>query len=286
MNLKVIDVQTQMTTEKGALFPGMKEFFEATFKTKIPYYQTEQEMTDYFKSAEAKVILVTPSGSKTDIGQVREINDYVGQLKKDYPDVVAGFWVGFHPDLPMHQCLKEMERAIKDLGSIGYYHMADLGLGIPANDPRVYPIYGLCAEAGVTVKTSVGHTAAGAGMPGGGGIRLKYERPIPVIDDIAVDFPYLTVIGAHCPWPFHNEMISVMLHKANVYCDLHGWSPKYFPAELKKEINGRLKNKFLFGSDYPFFPFERLYQDWEAEGYKPEVLENVFHKNAKQVFKL
>ena len=284
--MKVIDVQTQMTTEKGALFPGMKEFFEAAFKTKIPYYQSEQEMIDYFKSADAKVILVTPAGSKMDFGEIRAVYDYVGQLKKDYPDTVAGFWAGFHPELSIHKCLAELERCIKDLGCIGYYHMGDLGLGVPANDPKVYPYYQMCMEANVVAKTSVGHTAAGAGLPGGGGVRLKYERPIPVIDDIAVDFPSLTVIGAHCPWPFHNEMISVMLHKANVYCDLHGWSPKYFPPELKKEINGRLKNKFMFGSDYPFFPFERMYQDWEAEGYKPEVLENVYCNNAKRVFNL
>ncbi|MDY6881940.1 MAG: amidohydrolase family protein [Desulfatiglans sp.] len=284
--MKVIDVQAQMTTRKGALFPDKKDFFETSFKTKIPYFQTEEEMMGYYRSVDASVILVTPAGNKTDMGELRDVNDYVGQLKKDYPDVVAGFWVGFHPDLGIHQCLKELERCIKDLGAVGYYHMADLGAGIPANDPRNYPLYGLCQEAGAVIKTSIGHTAAGAGLPGGGGVRLKHERPIPVLDDIAVDFPDLSIIGAHCPWPFQNEMISVMLHKANVYCDLHGWSPKYFPPEIKKEVNGRLKHKFFFGSDYPFLYFDRLYEDWESEGYRPEALENVYYKNAQKVFKL
>jgi hypothetical protein len=141
-------------------------------------------------------------------------------------------------------------------------------------------------EARVPVRTSVGHTAAGAGLPGGGGLHLKMENPIPNIDDVAADFPALTVIGAHCPWPFHNEMISVMLHKANVYNDLHGWSPKYFPPELKREIQGRLQDRFMFGSDYPFFSYERLFRDWEAEDYKTEVLEKVYYKNAQRVFRL
>ena len=132
----------------------------------------------------------------------------------------------------------------------------------------------------------MGHTALGAGTPGGSGRHLKHERPIPVLDDVAADFPDLIVMGAHCPWPFHNEMISVMVHKTNVYCDLHGWSPKYFPAELKREINGRLRSRFLFGSDYPFFEYERLFRDWESEGYKPEVLEGVYYKNAQRVFGL
>lgn len=116
------------------------------------------------------------------------------------------------------------------------------------------------------------------------GVRLATERPIPNIDDVAAQFPELTIIGAHCPWPFHSEMISVLVHKANVYNEVHGWSPKYFPEELKKETNSRLKTKILFGSDYPFFTFERLVKDWEAECYKPEVLENVFYKNAEKIF--
>ncbi|MDY6843743.1 MAG: amidohydrolase family protein [Thermodesulfobacteriota bacterium] len=285
--MKVIDLQTQMTTEKGALWPReAKAFFEASFKTKIPYYQSEEEMIQYFRDVEAGVILVTPASGKTDFGEIRDIHDYVGQLKKDYPDVVVGFWVGLNPKLSITKRLRELERCIKDLGAVGFYYTGDLGLGIPANDKLVYPFYDLCMEAGVPAKTSVGHTAASAGTPGGGGIRLKHENPIPVIDDIAAEFPDLTIIGAHCPWPFHNEMISVMLHKANAYCELHGWSPKYFPEEIKREIRGRLKHKLMFGSDYPFFSFERLYQDWEAEGYKPEVLENIFIKNAQRVFKL
>ncbi len=75
-----------------------------------------------------------------------------------------------------------------------------------------------------------------------------------------------------------------MLHKTNVYNDLHGWLPRYFPAEIKREINGRLKNRFLFGSDFPFFTHQRLYEDWEAQDYKPEILENVYYRNAQRVF--
>ena len=73
-------------------------------------------------------------------------------------------------------------------------------------------------------------------------------------------------------------------HKANEYNEVHGWMPKYFPEELKKEINSRCKTKVMFGSDYPFFSFERILKGWEDEGYKPEVIENVFYKNAERVF--
>lgn len=90
--MKAIDLQTQMTTEKGALFkfPGAKEMFEAFFKTKIPYYQTEEEMINVFRQADVKVMLVPPTADKTDIALIRELNDYVANLKKLYPDTVLG----------------------------------------------------------------------------------------------------------------------------------------------------------------------------------------------------
>jgi hypothetical protein len=106
------------------------------------------------------------------------------------------------------------------------------------------------------------------------------------VDDVAIQFPNLTIIAAHCAWPFHNEMTAVMIHKSNVHNELHGWSPKYFPAELKREINGRLQDRFMFGSDYPWFSYERLVRDWETEGYKSEVLEKVYVTNAQRILGL
>lgn len=286
--MKAIDLQTQMTTEKGALFkfPGAKEHFERFFKTHIPYYQTEEEMINYYRQFDVKVMLIPPTADKTDIGEVRELNNYVGELRRQYPDTVIGGWVVVNPMvLGVYKCIKEIERCVLELGAVGLF-LSTLRWGIPANDKTFYPLYDTCQELGVPVRITVGFTALGAGQPGGGGVRLKTENPIPVIDDIAADFPNLIVIGAHCPWPFHNEMIAVMLHKANVYCELHGWSPKYFPQEIKREIATRLRHKFMFGSDFPFFSYERLFRDWEAEGYPPEVLEMVYYKNAQNVFKL
>lgn len=282
--MKVIDVQTQMTTRKGALFPeAAKDFFEAAFKTKIPYYQTEQEMMDVFRKADARVILIAPTADKTDFGEIKDLNDYTGQLKKDYPDTVYSFWLMPNIALSTYKWIKEIERCIQQWGSAGIYYNG-FSTGVPASDKKLYPYYELCQEAGVPVKISVGHTAAGAGMPGGMGLHIhRTEHPLH-IDEVAADFPYLNIIAAHCPWPYHNEMISVMLHKANVTNDLHGWLPKYYPPEIKREINGRLKHRFHFGSDYPFFSFERLFDDWQAQGFSEEATENVFFKNIQRVF--
>ncbi|MDY6933900.1 MAG: amidohydrolase family protein [Spirochaetota bacterium] len=280
--MKVIDLQTQMTTEKGALFPkDFKAHFEATFKTIIPYYQTEEEMMQVFREAGVKAIFLTPA--PTNYEMMAEIGEYMLKVKNDFPDDFYGSWAPFNPEFDIKSYVIELEKYIDRVGSFGIFYYG-ASCGVPANDPKLFPIYELCSAKNAPIKISVGHTALGAGTPGGMGIRLGSERPIPNIDDVAAQFPNLNIIASHCPWPFHSEMISVMVHKANVYNEVHGWSPKYFPEELKREINGRLKRKIMFGSDYPFFSFERLFQDWEAEGFKPEAMENVYYKNAENVF--
>jgi len=74
----------------------------------------------------------------------------------------------------------------------------------------------------------------------------------------------------------------VALHKGNVFWELSGWAPKYFPELLKKDIRGRLQDKVMFGSDYPSLPYERIMREWDELGYKPEIMEKVFHKNAEE----
>ena len=76
-----------------------------------------------------------------------------------------------------------------------------------------------------------GQTGIGAGLPGGRGIKLRYSAPM-LLDDVAADFPDLTIVMAHPSVPWQDEAISIATHKANVYIDLSGWSPKYFPPQL------------------------------------------------------
>ena len=72
------------------------------------------------------------------------------------------------------------------------------------------------------------------------------------------------------------------MHKRNIWYEVHGWSPKYFTPDLKHEIPRRLRDRVMFGADYPLFTYERLLRDWRAEGYDEETLENVFHRNAER----
>ena len=128
--------------------------------------------------------------------------------------------------------------------------------GFEPNDPRYYPLYEALQELGVPALFHTGQTGIGAGLPGGRGIKLRYSNPM-LLDDVAADFPDLTIIMAHPSVPWQDEAISVATHKANVYIDLSGWSPKYFPPQLVRAANWLLKHKVLFGSDFPLLTPDR-----------------------------
>ena len=100
------------------------------------------------------------------------------------------------------------------------------------------------------------------------------------IDDVAADFPDMTIIIAHPSWPWQDEALSVCLHKPNVYIDLSGWSPKYFPPQLVRYANTQLKHKMLFGSDFPLITPDRWMKDFKEAGFKPEVQPLILKENA------
>jgi predicted TIM-barrel fold metal-dependent hydrolase len=120
-------------------------------------------------------------------------------------------------------------------------------------------------------------------MPGGKGILLEDGHPRHV-DRVAARFPQLKILAGRPAWPWQDDMIAVLLHKANVHYELHGWSPKYFTPALKKEIGWRLQDRVMFGWDWPTLTLERLTDDWRTLGYSEEVYEKVFHRNAEGFF--
>ncbi|MBI4305267.1 MAG: amidohydrolase [Chloroflexi bacterium] len=221
--------------------------------------------------------------SETALGDAPDTNDYVASIVRAYPQQFIGFasidpWKG-------KAAVAELVRSVRDLGLRGL-KLHPIQQAFFPDDRRFYPIYEKCVELGVPVLFHSGFAAAGAGMPGGAGLKLKYSRPIPHIDDVAADFPGLTAIMAHPAWPWIDEQIAVGLHKPNVYIDLSGWAPRYIPEALIREANGRLRDKVLFGSDYPYLPPDRWLKEFAALQIKEEVRPKVLLENARKVLKL
>ena len=153
------------------------------------------------------------------------------------------------------------------------------------NDRTAYPLYEVIAEAGLPALFHTGHSGIGTGLPGGGGFRLKYSNPM-CLDDVAADIPELQIVLAHPSFPWQDEAISVCLHKDNVWIDLSGWSPKYFPPQLVQYANTQLRTKVLFGSDFPLITPDRWLADFEDAAFKDDVRPLVLKENAVRLLGL
>ncbi|WP_128108693.1 amidohydrolase family protein [Mycolicibacterium elephantis] len=153
------------------------------------------------------------------------------------------------------------------------------------NDRRFYPIYEAITEAGVPALFHTGQTGMGSGLPGGGRVKLRYSDPM-LLDDVAADFPELTIVMAHPAVPWVDSQIAIAAHKANVYLDLSGWSPKYFPPQLVHALGRQLRTKALFGTDFPYIQLDRWRRDFEALDIDAAVVPLVYKENALRVLGL
>ena len=210
-------------------------------------------------------------------------NDYVAGMWKRHPGRIIQAWGAVDP-LKGEAAIAEAEHAVRDLGMLGFHFHPIMG-HFAVNEPRFYPLWEAIAALDVPVMIDVGTTGMGAGMPGGLGARIRHAHP-SAIDDIAADFPTLRIVAAHPGWPWIEEMTAVALHKGNVFWEMSGWAPKYIPASLLRDMRSRLKDKMMFGSDYPSMPYPRLFEEWGQVGYSDEFLEKFFHGNAEAILGL
>jgi predicted TIM-barrel fold metal-dependent hydrolase len=180
--------------------------------------------------------------------------------------------------------VRQARRLVEEYGVRGFKFHPNIQ-GFFPNDRIAYELYEVIEEAGAVALFHTGQTGIGAGVPGGGGIRLKYSNPM-YVDDVAADFPHLKIILAHPSFPWQDEALAVATHKPGVHIDLSGWSPKYFPPQLVQYANTLLKDKVLFGSDYPVLTPDRWLADFDKLGIRDEVRPKILKDNAARLLGL
>lgn len=210
-------------------------------------------------------------------------NAYVAGMRDRNPDTFIGAWGAVDPHKG-DDALEEARLAVEQHRVIGFHFHPIMGR-YQVDDDALFPLFDCIRGLGVAVMIDVGTTGMGAGLPGGLGSRIDHAHPIAV-DHLAANFPELTIIAAHPGWPWIEEMTAVALHKGNVFWEMSGWAPKYFPPQLRTDIRGRLRDKIMFGTDHPSLPFDRLLREWDELGFSDEVMEGVFHRNAERVLGL
>jgi uncharacterized protein len=245
-----------------------------------PPQPSAQDVADYYRERDMVAVVFTVD-DEAGMGRPRIGNDEVLRVAAANPDVLLPFGsVDPHKGkLGVRQALELIEAGVR-----GFKFHPNTQRFWP-NDPEFFPLYEVIADAGLIALFHTGTTGIGAGMPGGGGVRLKFSNPMAV-DDVAAEFPGLDIILAHPSFPWQEEALAIAVHKPNVYIDLSGWSPKYFPDILVQYINTRLRGKILFGSDFPLITPDRWLADFEKLPIKDEVRPEVLKYNAARLLKL
>jgi predicted TIM-barrel fold metal-dependent hydrolase len=288
LNLKdivAIDIHTHAEEPCGThaddgyddLQAAMAAYFNSPFKQP----PTMEETAAYYREKKIAAVIF-PVDAERETGYRRYRNEEVAEKAAANSDILIPF-ASIDPAKGKAGA-REARRLIRDFGIRGFKFHPTMQ-GFYPNDRSAYVLYEAIAEAGLPALFHTGQTGVGSGMRGGNGMRLKYSNPM-YLDDVAVDFPDMPIILAHPSFPWQEEALSVAQHKPNVYIDLSGWSPKYFPPILVRYANSILKKKVLFGSDWPVITPDRWLKDFDTLDIKPEVKPLILKENAVKLLGL
>ncbi len=237
------------------LGPTLRAGANAYFRRE-PDLPSAAETAAYYRVRSMAAVLFTVDAERT-TGVAPVSNDEVLDAARDNSDVLIPF-VSVDPGRGA-VAVEEAARLIAE-GARGFKLHPNLQAFVP-NDRLAYPLYEVIEGSGLPVIFHTGYSGIGAGLPGGGGIRLKFADPM-YLDDVAADFPGMPIILAHPSFPWQDEALAVALHKPNVYMDLSGWLPRHFSPQLVRYAGTLLADKVMFGSDYPLITPDRWLADF------------------------
>ena len=222
------------------------------------------------------------------VGIVRSVpfgasNDEVAELLHLYPDRFIGLAriSGLHP----MRGVRELEMRVREqkFQALGVSALVD---GIPASDRRYYPLYAKAAELDIPVRIY-------------SSMNYATDRPYDLghprhLDQVAIDFPELTIIGGLGGWPWVNEMVALVRRHPKLHLDTSAHRAKYLGQRgsgwemLLQFGNTLIQDKVLVGLSAGLVgqPHETLIQEYLALPLKDSVKEKWLYTNAARVFGL
>ena len=282
--LTAIDVHVHVEQDSDGRYSLDQELLDASaayFKSSEHRTPTVAHIAEYYRQRRIAAVVFTVDAT-TATGQPALSSEEIADLAAEHADILIPF--GSVDPHAGSAAVQQARRLVTEHGVRGFKFHPSLQAFEP-NDSRHYPLYEALQELEVPALFHTGQTGIGAGLPGGRGIKLRYSDPM-LLDDVAADFPDLTIILAHPSVPWQDAAISMATHKANVYIDLSGWSPKYFPPQLVRAANTMLKRKVLFGSDFPVITPDRWLADFDKLEIKEEVRPLILKDNASRMLAL
>ena len=283
-SLSAIDVHVHIESDGHGHFSLDDELMEASaayFKAGHDRTPSLERIADLYRSLNMAAVVFTVDAS-TATGHQALSSEDIADAAAAHSDVLIPF--GSVDPLRGAAAVAQARSLVTDHGVRGFKFHPSMQNFAP-NDAAFYPLWAQIESLGVPALFHSGQTGIGAGLPGGRGIKLRLSDPM-LVDDVAADLPALTVILAHPSVPWAASSISMATHKSNVFIDLSGWSPKYFPPELVRAANSLLQDKVLFGTDFPLLTPERWLRDFDALDIKPEVRPKILKENAVRLLGL
>jgi uncharacterized protein len=256
------------------LSPELREAVGRYFKGEA-LLPSIDEVADYYRERHMMAVVFAVDSALT-TGQPRIPNSHVIEGARRHHDVLIPF-ASIDPRRGTDG-VREAEELLSGGEVKGFKFHPNIQQFDP-NDHLAYSLYELIEAHRSIALFHTGHSGIGAGLPGGGGLRLKHGNPM-MIDDVAVDFPEMKIVMAHPSFPWQDEALSVALHKPEVHIDLSGWTPKRFPPQLVSYLKGPLKQQMLFGSDYPLITPDRWIDDFRTLGVDETVERMILKDNA------
>lgn len=239
-----------------------------------------REFLDYLdRSGVDRAVLVNYVSPEV-MGYSEKINDFASAYAREDPErlIVLGSVLPSHP-----KPAEEVRRLVAELGIRGLKIHPAHQLFAP-NGYRTDGLEGLrkiYAEAEREEIPVVFHTGTSI-FPRA---RNRYTEPL-LVEDVAVDFPDLTIVLAHGGRPLWMEQAMFLTRRfSRVYLEISGVPPKrlleYFPNL------SRVADRLLFGSDWPGPGVEDIGQNLAAVRalpLDPELLEKMLVTNPERVF--
>lgn len=246
--------------------------------------RSEEDFASLFVRQDVKALLIAWHPS-TAAEEPRVTNEYALELATKYPAAFAGVLASLEMQREDPEArIRQAAELLKNPKVKGFkFHPPDQAFC--PGDRKYYGLWELLAGSQSPVMFHTGFTVLGANSDGGKGIALDHGRPIH-LDTLARDFPRMKIIAAHPGWPWCEELMGVATHKRNVYVDTSGYLAEHLPEIFQKAIQGRLQDKALFGTDFPYVSVEKALRSFEAVGFKDIVKEKILYSNARALFGL
>jgi uncharacterized protein len=279
--IDAIDIHTHVEIDSHghkAIDAELDAAVQQYFKLGPDRFPTVDTLAEHYRQRNTAAVVFTIDAESASGYPPNSIEDLAEGAARNN-DILIPF--GSVDPLSGERAVRRVRSLVDEYGVKGFKFHPSLQAFEP-NDRGFYPIYEAIAEAGVPALFHTGQTGLGSGLPGGHGIKLRYSDPT-LLDDVAADFPDLTIVMAHPAVPWVDAQIAIATHKTNVYIDLSGWSPKYFPPQLVHAAGRQLRTKVLFGTDFPYIQTDRWRRDFETLDLDPAVLSLILKENALRV---